>query len=492
MRICIVILLCFCNLLGKTEKNFRLTEKHRMAYDLIISMRFEEGSRVINEIKEEYPDNVLVYHLENYIDFISLFISEDEEEFNRKKYLKDYRLDQIQQGNPNDPYFLFSQAEIHLQWAMTRVKFHEYLKAAREINRAIGMLEKNQELFPDFISNKKSLSVLHAVAGTIPDKYKGVVGMVSNFSGTIDQGYQEILEVLLHTDDNYLFRKEAIAIKAMIQLHLKNEKQEAWKFLSNSSIAGDDDPMAVFLMANTAMNCGKNEEAIRILSKRTRSPRFYPFYYLDLMLGSAKLFRLDEDADVYLKSYVQNFEGQDYFKDAYRKLSWHALAVKEDYSLFEEYRSMCLRVGDTRIDEDKSAYRDAEKAKIHQPQLLKARLLFDGGYFQKANELLSRIDRKLLSADDQVEYLYRKGRVFQELVNIEPAISNFKACLEKSEELTTYYPCASAMQLGVLYEQRKEFETAESFYRRCLSMNPPEYKNSLHQKAKTGLRRLRK
>ena len=229
---------------------FEVSSYHKEAYELIIAMRFDEGREVIERIKTEQPQNVLVYHIENYIDFISIFINEEEKEFKNKEKNKDIRLAKLEKGDKKDPYYLFSQAEVHLQWAMTRIKFQEYFTAALEVNRAISMLQKNQELFPDFISNKKSLSILYAVAGTIPDKYKGIVSLVTNFSGTIDEGLKEINEVLDETNQDYLFRKEAIAIKAMISLHLKNEKESAWKFLSSSEIATADNPMATFLMGN--------------------------------------------------------------------------------------------------------------------------------------------------------------------------------------------------------------------------------------------------
>ncbi|WP_235298497.1 tetratricopeptide repeat protein [Portibacter marinus] len=477
----------------QARTGFEITTYHKEAYDLIVGMRFEEGKELIAKIKREQPENVLVYHIENYIDFISIFISEEEEEFRAKEPNKNLRLKKLQQGDPSDPYYLFSQAEVHLQWAMTRLKFQEYFTAAREVNKAIGMLNRNQELFPDFISNKKSLSILHAVAGTIPDKYKGIISLVTNFSGTIDQGLREITEVLEKTDENYLFRKEAIAIKGMVTLHLKNDKEKAWNFLVHSELARDDNPMATFLMANAAINCKKNDHAIEILRKRTRSPRFFPFYYLDLMLGSAKLSRLDSDADVYLKSYIQNFEGQDYFKDAYRKLAWHALVVLENRSLYKQYMTMCLENGVDRIDEDKSALKEAEEANsgmVPNHFLLKARILFDGGYFDRALKILSDIDINSLTSIEVLEHSYRKGRIYQEINQVEQAIVHFSYCVNNAQALNEYYSCSSALQLGILYEAKEQDGLAEDYFRHCLQLDPPEYKSSLHQKAKAGLNRL--
>lgn len=486
----IFLCLIFCLETLAYTSTYNLSEDHRAAYNKITELRFDEAEEILSRIKKEQPENLLVYHVENYIDFISIFINEDEEEFRLKERNKDRRLALLRQGDPSDPYYLFSQAEIHLHWALTRIKFEEYIKAGREVNKAIGLLKRNQKRFPDFISNKKSLSILHAVAGTIPDKYKGVIGLISNFEGTIDQGLREINDVLAYASENeYFFEKEAVAIKAMILLHLKNEQEAAWKLLNDSSIDPVNNPLGTFLFAGAALKCAKNDKAIEILVNRKRSIRAYPFYYLDLMLGSAKLSRLDEDADVYINSYINYFEGRNYIKDAYRKLAWYGLVIKGDKTQYLNHMVNCMEKGEKVIEEDKAAYNEAFRNNIPNPQLLKSRILFDGGYGERSLKELSRLNIEKISIEDRVEYYYRKGRIYQLLQN-DTALDAFENCIELGENLKTYYACNAALQVGIIYEQNNEMQQAKSYFQKCLSMSPEEYRNGLHQKAKAGLKRL--
>ena len=486
-----VFLLFFIVLNAKTN-NFEFTKMHQDAYELIISLRFEEGKKLIKQIKLEQPDDVLVYHIENYIDFLSIFINENKAEFKSKEKNKDFRLAQLKKGDSKSPYYLFSQAELLLQWALTRIKFEEYLTAAIEVNKAIGLLEKNQKLFPDFISNKKSLSILHAIAGTIPDKYKGIIGVISNFDGTIDQGLREIEEVLAYANENdYLFKKESIAIKSTIMLHLKNEKEKAWTYLNNSEIDRVNNPLAAFLLASTAMKCGRNDEAILILEERKRSIKFFPMYYLDLMLGSAKLHRLDKDANIYIRTYLKYFKGQNYIKDAYRKIAWYELVVNSNKEGYKESMRACHLLGNTAIDEDKSAMKEAARLAAPNKELLKARLLYDGGYYDKAITILNTISQKNLSTEDEIEFLYRKGRVFQAQGKSEMALNSFEKCKAYEGQSNLYYICNSTLQMGIIYESQNQLDLAENNFQDCLTMKPSEYKNSLHQKAKAGLNRLK-
>src|SRR5205814_571915 len=85
---------------------------------------------------------------------------------------KEVRLVTLTEGDLGSPYYLFVQAEINLQWAAADIKFGEYLNAIFEIRRAFKLLEENQQKFPAFSPNKKSLGVLYALLGSVPDKYK--------------------------------------------------------------------------------------------------------------------------------------------------------------------------------------------------------------------------------------------------------------------------------------------------------------------------------
>lgn len=58
-------------------------------------------------------------------------------------------------------------------------------------------------------------------------------------------------------------------------------------------------------MSNIAIRTGRNDLAISYLTNRPSGPRYLPFYYLDFMLGSAKLHRLDRDANIYLEVYTK-------------------------------------------------------------------------------------------------------------------------------------------------------------------------------------------
>jgi tetratricopeptide (TPR) repeat protein len=76
------------------------------------------------------------------------------------------------------------------------------------------------------------------------------------------------------------------------------------------------------------------------------------------------------------------------------------------------------------------------------------------------------------------------------LMNYLEAIEYLKVALANGGK-ENYYAANAALQLGFIYEELKQYKSAEFYYNQCLSQNPPEYKESMHQKAKSGLQRVK-
>ena len=53
------------------------------------------------------------------------------------------RIRKLKENDKDSLYYLYSQAEVHLQWAFARLKFEDYIPAAYEFVKAYYLLEKN-------------------------------------------------------------------------------------------------------------------------------------------------------------------------------------------------------------------------------------------------------------------------------------------------------------------------------------------------------------
>jgi tetratricopeptide (TPR) repeat protein len=123
--------------------------------------------------------------------------------------------------------------------------------------------------------------------------------------------------------------------------------------------------------------------------------------------------------------------------------------------------------------------------------LLKARLLFDGGYLAKSLDLLSASKADdFNNIKDKTEYFYRLGRVNDRLEKDDLALSNYQNAINTGKYLKYYYAANAAVQMGKIYERKKNNAKAKSSFNIAISMKDHEQENSIENEAKQGLKRM--
>ncbi|QQS28197.1 MAG: tetratricopeptide repeat protein [Sphingobacteriales bacterium] len=485
--LCLFVLLAFNAVFAGS---FDMNKQCKEAYRAIMSLQLKEAKKLIASEKLSNPGNQITLLLENYADVITVFINEETEEFNRLEAYKNQRLAILSKSDKNSPYYLYSQAEINLQWALVRLKFEQYFKAFMEVQKAYKLLIENQQRFPDFYPNLKSLGAIHAFIGTIPDQYRWGVKLIG-MEGNLKQGMNEIAIFLAQgLQKEQLFREEGLILQSFLLLYLDAKPEKAWEIVEE--LPKKNNLFNCFVAANIAMKTGRNEEAIHILQHKPTGAGYINFFYLDYLLGVCKLNRLDSDADIYLFSFTSNFKGSNYLKDAYQKIAWANL-LKSKPEKYRQYMQYVKERGKALIDLDKQALKSAESNEVPDINLLKARLLFDGGYYQKALQTLQNFLLQSYSALPlQLEYTYRKARIFDGLKQYDNAIAFYSQTILLSKDSPYYFAPKSCLELGKLYEQSGNKQNAALYYRKAMEYKNHEYQNSIEQQAKAGLNRLKK
>jgi len=492
------LFLIFCFILSASlvaEASFTFNENSKQAYTDVMCFRFSQAEARLQAEKRLNTGNQVPYLIENYIDFLKVMIGEEEKDFIRLKNNKDYRLQKLAFSGNESPWFLYSQSVIYLQSGMARVKFGEYMNAGMDINRAYRLLIENQRKFPDFVMNKAGLGILHSLIGTVPDKYRWAVRSL-NFEGTIPQGNAEIKEayrqVAADPQLHFLLTETAFLL-SFVTLNLSADLPAAMALaekFDNPPLAAllKESPLLVYALATIYSRAGENDKTIRLLTGRPHSSDRYLFCYLDYMLGVARLNRLDKDACYPLLGFLGNFKGKNYIRSAYMHLAWYYL-IQNDMKQYNFYIERISLRGNNQVDNDLEALTFASKNSQPDLTLLKARLLFDGGYYERAISELEGYSST--EAKNSLEYTYRLGRIYHNQKKIEEAIKYYKATIKDGEKLPNYYAANSALQLGLIYEKRKENALARLYFSKVLDMDFDEYQFSIKNKAQAGMNRIK-
>ena len=462
------------------------------AYYKIMSLRLNEAADILNQTKNSLPANAQIAYLENYIDFLKVFISEDEDIFAVAEDSLPFRKEIIHNLPVESPFRNYYLANMNLQWAFARLKFNEYFTAAIEINRAYRLIEENAQTFPDFYPNKITFGVLKIMVGLVPEKYNWILNLVS-MEGSVEEGTEFLYQALEKSKSDSAYshlREESLFYLGFIELNINPNKDKSLILLEEMLPLAHDSPLFSYLCINILSKTGQNDSAFRMFETMPVGDEYFPFYYLDYLRAELYIKLLQtKKAAKYYSTFLKNFKGKNYVKDAWRKTAWTYLLEGKT----EDYKHILSNVathGNTDIGVDKNALSEYESGEIPNIDLLKGRLLFDGHYYARADSVLSGIDKKRLDFQQQIEITYRFARIKHATDSIAQAKTLYKKVVMQSVVTTNYYPANSALKLGEIYESEDSNGMAFYYYQKCREMEFDQFENSIKAKAKEGMRRV--
>ena len=496
IRIILVLFLAACccqiGLTNDDRTHFELTPTLRSYYDAILQVDWDKADSLASVSKEQDPANALVYLFDNYSIVTQLLIQDKELSYNKQQYIKDDYLRLVKKGEKDSPYYRYVRAEILLQWSVLSYKYDSRFAAMRDVWSAFRLLEQNIELYPNFISNYRSIGILHAVMGTMPfsDNVKWLIEKTSGMSGTIEEGMSELNKVIAYGDEHpdYLFHEETKGIYAYLQLHLENDPIGAWAMIKTISLPVKNYPLAGFVCSSIALRTGHPTQSLAYINEISE-PLLDRLPYVYFLRGKAQLYLGKKESRNSFRKFLETHKGESYRLAAYQKIAW-SYFIEGNGADYKKYIDKCLSAEEIIVGEDKDAHQEAKNTQHINRYLLEARILFDAQQFNGALAILKQHPQLAAKPLTTLEYFYRLGRVLQGLNEPDAAIESLTKAYLAGVEDDMYYACNAALQIGMVYEKMELNAKAIEWFDYCLDMNPDAYRKILHLKAKAGKKRL--
>ena len=482
------IFLLFCA--SSAKANFNFDANCIEAYKAILGLRMNEAKTLIQKEKQQDPGNGITVLLENYVDYFGLLTSESKDDYERLKDNKSARLSVLEENDSRSPYYLFSQAEVYLQWSLLKAKFGDYVSSSFDAKKASGLLKDNNEKFPDFLPNQKSLALVNIIFGSIPASFKGItrfLGMSGNTQAGIEQ--LETLRAQLPKTKYGFYNNEVIFFICNIDISILHSVNDYPKLTSYMAEMDNNSLLKAYMQGYVASKTGHNDDAIVFLEASPKSNQYVKFPAINYLLGCAELNRLDNGTPIALFDYIKEFRGVNYIKDAYLKIAYYYL-LQNDAEKYAYFIKQVKTRGNTVDEKDRQALSEANDTKPD-IDLLKARFYFDGGYYSKAlAQLLSKDVNSLKLTRDRTEYYYRMGRIYDKTDKFSGAVLNYQRAINFGKTTHYYYAANAALSIGRLYETKRDYKKAAEYYNQAIDMKDHEYKNSIDDDAKAGLKRI--
>ena len=477
---------------ASAEKVFDFSLTCQRAYQQINSLKLDSGEQLVNQARKENPDNLIPEILDSYIDFYILFFNEDPKDYDRLMGHFSDRLDKLEEGPDNSPFYNFCRTTLYMQRACVEIKFGRQWSAGWDFRKAFALVKQNKKDFPSFVLNNVFYGPMLVAAGTIPDGYKWMAGLFG-IKGSIKDGIA-VIEQLVASQDSYarLFFNEVSFYYCYIIFYIQNDPDKVFRYVDQQKLDLVNNHLLAYMAANLAVNNKKNDLAASIIQKRNQSKDYLDISVWDFELAYTRLRRLQtNEAIYYFQQFNSEFKGKFYVKDALEKLSW-CYYLQGNMKAAEATRKLVISKGNTQSDADKQADRAAKAGSWPNPLLLKARLLSDGGYSKEALELLNgKSAADFERPEDKLEFAYRVGRIYDDLGRNEEAVGMYLFAIRLGEGRTEYFAARSALQIAYIYEKEGKKDLAIRYFQQCINMKDHDYKDSLDQKAKAGIARCK-
>ncbi|HQS25286.1 MAG: hypothetical protein B7Y11_10075 [Sphingobacteriia bacterium 24-36-13] len=490
-KIASILLIFMCTTLnGWTQTKFDFNASCFQAYQEIGKLKTKTGQLQIQKLQLQQPDNLIPVLLENYIDFYTLFFNEDPSEYTDLFPQFQERLNQVEKGNKQSPYYLYSQAVIRIQRATIQIKFGNFWDAGWDCRKAFILLKENKKKFPQFSPNDLWFGALEAAIGTVPKGYKWLTSLFG-MRGSIAQGMKKVRNFTYSNDPlAKQFFNESAFIYTYLLFYLENEKDAALAFINQKKLDLVNNHLHAFMAANLSLNNKEVEYCKNIILNRNKSDEYLQLPIWDFLMGYAKMFHLEiPDAIHHFELFTRKFTGKFYLKDVYHKISW-CYYLQGNMQQANANKQLAIVKGATYSDADKTALKQAKENSWPNILLLKARLLSDGGYHIEAlKQLAGKSLTDFTKEEESLEFVYRLARIYDDLGRKEEAIKNYLNAIKLGENRKEYYAARAALQIGQIYENKGEKTLAIQYYQKCINMEDHEYKDSLDQRAKSGIAR---
>ncbi len=490
LHYCIIKLIILCILPISSFANtwhFTTNKAQVTLYQSISALKLPEATSLLQQEISKDPTNLSSIYLANYIDFYELFFNEDASLFAKQKPLQAKRIDLLNKLPNASEHKQYAKGVHYFQWALVKLKFKEYFGAAQDMRTCYLLMKENKKKFPNYSPPDAYIGAIETVIGTIPPTYKWVATILG-LSGNVNTGIAKVQAAQLQPNKPYAM--DVLFLYTYIQQYFGKQQSLVWQTINGFRNEASSNRLLTFLIANIAINQNKAEDALQVVNANNTKAGFMQMPILNMEKGIALLYKQDKECVTYLNKFLDQTKGNFYKKDACYKICMY-YASQNNMALAEKYRLRIATIGNTEADADKSAQAFYKNRDYSSPELLQARFLFDGGYYQKCQETLDKIRQKPNKTElENLEYSYRQGRLYQEIKNYTQALIFYNATLQIGENKAAYYAARAALESGNIKEEQKDAAEAGRYFKKCLAMRNHQYQSSIDQQAKAGLQRL--
>jgi len=395
------------------------------------------------------------------------------------------------------PYSEAFIAELHTEQALANGLQRASLATVSSLRKALKHLKRSQKNHPANPLAGRVMGLGQLGISSIPANYQWVVDVLG-LSGDYHLGKSLVRRsaqqgVFLAGESRLLLyfvaqTLEDDALAAYFQLDtLLQQYPEAILpryFFATNALARGETPAAIAMLESVLRQEPNNQCA--------RMPQVHHLYGKALLF-SGRYLQAANQFTVYIKLKDSGL----HLEDAKLKRAMALALTGQRVTAIQLLKEL---LDETREHFDEDAYAVSE-ARYYvangfdstELALQRARFAYDGGFWDRCHTQLDELSVRLrwLTPEQRCHLYYRYGRLFQAQGKPVKAKSYFKLCAKQKVERHKWMQAYAHYYTGQLFEAETDWHAARYHYREALGYQDIPYQNSLEQRAKAGLARLK-
>ncbi len=450
-KIIILIFFYFFSILT-TFSQYKVTPNCLNTWDAIIDLRFEDADSLIENELATNPTNYYAHYLAQTADAFQFMIDMSDSTY--KEIIDKYetRMELLDGEDEESPYYLACRAELQLQMGMFNIIYGDRLTGLRKAYGAYKKTYKNIDKYPDFNQSYKLDGIFNVAISNMPPFVNWAITSFG-VSGSYDKGYEILRNYFINCKHTNGLGTEA-ALYNILAFKLNKDPYGAYTFINSLDSNYFKYNLLKYFKANVAYRTGKNEEALEELSTFKRDDLEFNGY--NYLLGKILLRKLDSNSIHHLKKFLKNQKEKQYHKEINYAIAM-AYLIAGNIKQTKHHRLLACETGNEITERDREAMCDCNLDYFPDKNLVKAKLLLDGGYLNKANLYLEMFNSVQHDKSDNspyyLEYLLLKGRLEFRRGNTNEAVSLMSKVITYGENVDYYFASEAALYLGYIYEK---------------------------------------
>ena len=466
-------------------QKIELDEYSEKAYKYALQLRIDSSRSIIKTV-DPSAFNGYVLNLTNVAE---LLITESRTRYHILKDQYDSLYSAIDKTE-EEPFRSFYLAEMQSSWSLVYAKFGEEFNAGWALRSAYRKASSAYDDFPNFYPIRKTLGLLEVLIGSVPDRYNWILRLLG-MRGDVANGIEHLRSV---GNQNDLYSYEARGMIAVLYSYLLHKEGQASAILTKMRDEDQDNLLVHYLLISSLIKDHKGKRALAESKSFVFSDEYIDVPFLLYLRAELYIQRAEYQSSIRnYQLFLKTHRGENYVKDANYKI-FLSYWINGQKALADAYHETARNSGSERVEADKHAQRRLSEAEYPNKEIMKIRLFTDGGYYDEADSLVKKLTQSpnLPDPRDNNELIYRRARILHQTGKLDEAITAYKQVIETSKSEKWYFGPNSALQLGYIYRERGEKETAIEYFEMARDFPKHEYSNSIGNKAKVALKELQK